>query len=91
MVGNRNDATDVMGQAMVNIVQGISGYRGPVSLSIWMIRVAMNTAISYRRKQRLRQTISLDGSDSNSHEDQSSPLREQLASERELAPDQSVE
>ncbi|MDP6058187.1 MAG: sigma-70 family RNA polymerase sigma factor, partial [Pirellulaceae bacterium] len=91
MVGNREDAVDVTGQAMINIVQGISGYRGPASLSTWMIRIAMNAAISYRRKQRLRQTISLDGSDSNSHEDQSSPLRDQLANERELEPDQSVQ
>ncbi len=91
MVGSRDEAVDVAGQAMLNIIQGIDSYRGPAAISTWMIRIAMNTSISHLRKRRLRQVISLDGSDRSDHEDQSTPLREQLANQREPAPDQNVQ
>jgi len=91
MVGNRDDAVDVMGQVMANIVQGISCYRGPASLSTWMIRVAMNAAISHRQKQPVRHTISLDGLEVTSQVDMPSSFREQLTSEWEPAPDPSVQ
>lgn len=62
MVSNRDDAAEVCQDAMLKIVQSIDRYRGEAALSTWMIRIAMNTSISHLRKRRLRQTVSLDGS-----------------------------
>ena len=107
MVNHRDDAEEVTAEAMLKIVQGIHSYRGSAPIATWMIRIAMNAAISFRRKHQLRRTTSLDapgglgtgrgGADMGSgqgvvgHVDQSTPLREQIADHRKPGPEQSVQ
>lgn len=56
----RQTAADLTQDALVKIVQGLSGFDGSSKVSTWMIRVAMNTVLSYLRSQKLRRHASLD-------------------------------
>jgi len=60
MVSNPHAAADLTQDSMVKIIQGLSGYDGRSKLSTWMIRITMNTCLSYLRSQKLRQHVSLD-------------------------------
>ncbi len=63
MIGNPDAAADLTQDAIVKIIQGLGSYDGRSKLSTWMIRVTMNTCLSYLRSQRLRKHISLDAPD----------------------------
>ena len=54
MVSTPDAAADLTQDAMVKIIQGLSSYDARSKLSTWMIRVTMNTCLSYLRSQRLR-------------------------------------
>jgi RNA polymerase sigma-70 factor (ECF subfamily) len=53
MVGKEH-AADLTQDAMVKVLQGLEGYDGRSQLSTWMIRIAMNTCLSWLRGQKLR-------------------------------------
>lgn len=94
MVSNRDDAAEVCQDTMLKIVQSIDRYRGEAALSTWMIRIAMNTAISHLRKRKLRRTVSLDSSNhggNGGHDDDPPALRLALGDDRELGPVSRVE
>ena len=95
MVGQRDDAADVTQDAMVKIVEHINDFRGQSNISTWMVRIAMNLSFSHLRKRRSRRTTSLDDGNATttgSHgNDQSTPLRQQLADTREPPPDSRVQ
>ncbi len=88
MVGNRDDAAEVTQDAMLKIIEHISGFKGDSEVSTWMIRIAMNLSLSHLRKQKLRRTTSLDASQAHpaGGEDQMTPLRAQLSDSREPNP-----
>ncbi|MCW5766033.1 MAG: sigma-70 family RNA polymerase sigma factor [Phycisphaeraceae bacterium] len=60
--GNRaqQHAADLCHDAMVKIMQGLDSFDGSSKLSTWMIRVAMNTCLSWLRAQKHRAHASLD-------------------------------
>jgi RNA polymerase sigma-70 factor (ECF subfamily) len=89
MLGHREDAADATQEALVKVIQGIEGYKSGSAFSTWMIRIAMNTAISHLRKRRVRRAVSLDGDGGD--ESRPGPLRERMADDREPSPDLSVE
>lgn len=60
MVGDREAAADLTQDTFVKIIQGLSSYDGRSKLSTWMIRIAMNTCLSYLRGQRHRRHASLE-------------------------------
>lgn len=60
MVSSPDAAADLTQDAMVKIIQGLSSYDARSKLSTWMIRVTMNTCLSYLRSQKLRRHASLD-------------------------------
>ncbi len=61
MVGDRDAAADLTQDAFVKIIQGLGSYDGRSKLSTWLIRVTMNTCLSWKRSQKLRRHASLDG------------------------------
>ena len=65
MVRNEHDARDLTQDSMVRVIQGLDSYDGRSKLSTWIIRVTMNTCLSYLRKQRLRRHGSLDPASEN--------------------------
>jgi RNA polymerase sigma-70 factor (ECF subfamily) len=60
LVDNADDAQDVVQEAFLNAYQSLDGFKGDSLFFTWLYRIAVNTAISLRRKQRV--SISIDSS-----------------------------
>src|SRR5262252_9600267 len=58
LVENPEDAADVVQDAFLNAYQSLDGFKGDSQFFTWLYRIAVNTAISHKRKQRL--TLSID-------------------------------
>lgn len=59
MVRSRADAEDLAQEALVRIIRGLPSFDGRSSLSTWMIRVAINTCLSWGRSRSRRSEIPL--------------------------------
>jgi RNA polymerase sigma-70 factor (ECF subfamily) len=59
LVGNSEDAQDVVQEAFLNAYQSLDSFKGDSLFFTWLYRIAVNTAISYRRK--VRATARIDG------------------------------
>lgn len=93
MVSHREDAAEVLQEAMLKIIQNVASFRGDARFSTWSTRIVMNQAISHLRKRKLRKTTSLEAS-SNGSEDDDGPgsmLRHRLADHAEPGPVSRVE
>ncbi len=53
ILGNREDAEEVAQDSFVKVYKGLSNFQGQAKFTTWMYRIAMNTAISYRRKKKI--------------------------------------
>jgi RNA polymerase sigma-70 factor (ECF subfamily) len=58
LVDNAEDAHDVVQEAFLNAYQSLDGFKGDSLFFTWLYRIAMNTAISLKRKQRA--VVSID-------------------------------
>ncbi len=52
VVGNREDAADVVQEAFLNAYQSLHNFKGDSEFYTWLYRIAFNSAISLKRKQR---------------------------------------
>lgn len=59
MLGSREDADDVAQEAFVTAFQKLDTFRGESQFYSWLFRIAYNTAISMKRKAKLK-TVSAD-------------------------------
>jgi RNA polymerase sigma-70 factor, ECF subfamily len=57
LLDNADDAQDVVQDAFVNAYQSLDGFKGDSQFFTWLYRIAVNTAISHKRKQRLTLSI----------------------------------
>jgi RNA polymerase sigma-70 factor (ECF subfamily) len=53
LVDNAEDAQDVVQEAFLNAYQSLQGFKGDALFFTWLYRIAVNTAISLKRKQRV--------------------------------------
>jgi RNA polymerase sigma-70 factor (ECF subfamily) len=53
LVDNAEDAQDVVQDAFLNAYQALDHFKGDAQFFTWLYRIAVNTAISLRRKRRL--------------------------------------
>jgi RNA polymerase sigma-70 factor (ECF subfamily) len=53
LVGNTEDARDVVQDAFINAYQSLGSFKGDSLFFTWLYRIAVNTAISWKRKQRI--------------------------------------
>ena len=60
---NRHDAEDLVQDIFVEIYSSIGTYRAESKLSTWIYRIAVNKAINYIRKRKIRKFLSLDFTD----------------------------
>jgi RNA polymerase sigma-70 factor (ECF subfamily) len=60
LVNNADDAADVVQEAFLNAYQSLENFKGESLFFTWLYRIAINTAISWRRKQR--PLVSIEGS-----------------------------
>jgi RNA polymerase sigma-70 factor (ECF subfamily) len=95
MVNQQDDAADLVQETFVRAMQGVARFEGKSTLYTWLFRIAVNLAISHRRSNQYRATVSLDGD----HEEeegsrvnrQAAGLRRQLSQETEEDPAISTE
>jgi RNA polymerase sigma-70 factor (ECF subfamily) len=59
LLDNAEDAQDVVQEAFLSAYQSLDSFKGDSQFFTWLYRIAVNTAISHRRKQRLG--VSLGG------------------------------
>ncbi len=52
LVGSAEDAQDVVQEAFLNAYQSLDGFKGDARFFTWLYRIAVNTAISHKRKHR---------------------------------------
>ena len=55
-LGSREDALDAAQQAFISAWRSLSGFRQDSAFYSWLYRIAMNAAISARRRQRISTT-----------------------------------
>ena len=59
LLDNAEDAQDVVQDSFLNAYQNLGSFKGDSQFFTWLYRIAMNTAITLKRKQRA--TVSLSG------------------------------
>jgi RNA polymerase sigma-70 factor (ECF subfamily) len=59
MLGNPEDAEDVLQEVFIKAYQSLSGFRGDSAFSTWLYRIATNACLMRIRKKKL-ETVSLD-------------------------------
>jgi RNA polymerase sigma-70 factor, ECF subfamily len=59
LVDNAEDALDVVQEAFLNAYQSLGSFKGDSLFFTWLYRIAVNTAISFKRKRRV--LVRLDG------------------------------
>lgn len=60
LVGNQEDALDVVQESFIHVMRGIQGFRGQSSFRTWLYRIVTHAALDYRRWRSLRTAESLD-------------------------------
>ncbi len=61
LVGNAEDAKDVVQEAFLSAYLSLHSFKGDSLFFTWLYRIAMNTAISLKRKQKMVLGIHLGG------------------------------
>jgi RNA polymerase sigma-70 factor (ECF subfamily) len=59
MVDNAEDAQDIVQEAFLNAYQSLESFKGDSLFFTWLYRIAVNTAISFKRKKRVM--VRIDG------------------------------
>jgi len=59
LVDHAEDAQDVVQEAFLNAYQSLAGFKGDALFFTWLYRIAVNTAISLKRKRRVM--VRMDG------------------------------
>lgn len=58
LLGSAEDAQDVVQEAFLSAYQSLDGFKGHSEFYTWLYRIAYNTAISLKRKQRVTLSLS---------------------------------
>ena len=68
LLDNADDAQDVVQEAFLNAYQSLDSFKGHSEFFTWLYRIAYNTAISLKRKQRATLSLSARGNGESSRE-----------------------
>ena len=60
LVGNHEDADDLLQDIFVKVWGALEGFRGDSQLFTWLFRIAVNESLNFLRKQSLRATLGLE-------------------------------
>lgn len=63
MVGSHEDACDVVQDALLKAHQNLARFRGASSFYTWLFRIAVNEALTFRRKARRLRLVQTDAGD----------------------------
>jgi len=87
--GNLEDARDLTQEAFLRAFENLGRFRQQSSFRTWIFRVAMNLALSQRRRRRTRPTVSLD-QPTDAAGTQAERLAQRVADERTPDPEATV-
>jgi RNA polymerase sigma-70 factor (ECF subfamily) len=59
LLGNEADAEDATQEVFVHVLERLPTFRGECAFPTWLYRVALNTALAYRRRRAIRETCPL--------------------------------
>jgi RNA polymerase sigma factor (sigma-70 family) len=60
LTSNREDASDLTQETFIKAFQSINRFKGKSSFFTWLYRIALNTSLTYLRKNRLRRFFSFE-------------------------------
>lgn len=63
MISNREDAMDIVQDSFIKAFSAINSFKGNSAFYTWLYRIAVNRAITFMKRSRLRRFFSLDDSD----------------------------
>ena len=66
MLGNLADAQDVYQDTFLRAWRGIGSFRFQSSFSTWLLRIAVNQSLTFRKRRKLRSVLSLHDSATDS-------------------------
>jgi RNA polymerase sigma-70 factor, ECF subfamily len=66
---NTDEASDVVSDAFVRVNNAIKNFKGNSAFSTWLYRIVTNCYLDQRKKERNKQTVSLDSSLQQDDED----------------------
>jgi len=83
VVGNAEDARDLVQDVFVQAYRSLARFHGDSAFFTWLYRIAMNAAISHKRRARViasydsaRETTGFDPAEDTSQTDPSAPLEQ---------------
>ena len=65
LVDNAEDARDIVQEAFLSAYQSLHRFKGDAQFFTWLYRIAVNTAITFKRKQRVALRIDRGRDDQN--------------------------
>lgn len=60
IMGNREDARDMLQETFLQVFRKLSGFKGDSAFSTWLYRIAVNTCLMKKRKEKNMKTVSMD-------------------------------
>ena len=88
LVNNPEDARDVVQEAFLNAYQSLYSFKGDSLFFTWLYRIAVNTAISMKRKQKPTLRLYQGGDESQAIEPVDPSERNRPGSALEMAEDE---
>ncbi len=82
LINGAEDAQDVVQEAFLSAYQALEGFKGKAGFFTWLYRIAMNEAISLKRKQRVAAPLKRHHDEDAQPEDRSAFSRPGEAVER---------
>jgi RNA polymerase sigma-70 factor (ECF subfamily) len=76
MVGNADDALDIVQEAFLKAYRSLNRFKGQSRVYTWLYRIAVNTALSFRRSAAVQMSRSSVSLDENPHGEDSDSKRE---------------
>ncbi len=64
LLGNAEDALDVVQEAFIHVMRAIGAFRGQSTFRTWLYRIVTHAALDYRRYRAVRSSGSLDTEES---------------------------
>jgi RNA polymerase sigma-70 factor (ECF subfamily) len=64
LLGNADDALDVVQESFIHVLRGIGSFRGQSSFKTWLYRIVTHASLDWRRCRAVRSAASLDAESS---------------------------
>jgi len=94
LLGNAEDALDVVQESFIHVLRGIGSFRGQSSFKTWLYRIVTHAALDWRRCRAVRSAASLDAESSPepaaAGERRRSPTAEAVAADLKEAIDKAL-